>query len=128
VTLRVEDAGLVFADEFEGRGEQLRGQPGAACVCGRAYPSNPRGDWVLILENAQVSQRIVGLTGGRQPEMASAGFQVSAVEFRVWALLLDDENVGAQPQEGVEGGGVELLERRDSQDHPPMVPSLSITS
>jgi hypothetical protein len=41
--------------------------------------------------------------------MPGLGRQVSAVEFRIGAGLLDDENRDAQPQQFIEGRCVEIL-------------------
>jgi len=88
-------------------------------ACGGHHPADPGGA-VRIAQHAQVRQRraVVAL----DPQMAGLRFEVPAVQLRVGALLLDHEHVHAQPQQAVQGGGVELGEGRHPDGwlvHPP---------
>ncbi|MCW2529473.1 MAG: class F420-dependent enzyme, partial [Pseudonocardiales bacterium] len=86
---------------------ESRGQAGAACVGSGADPTDPAV--VGVVEDPQICSRTDGIGG---PDVPSARFDITAVQFGVRAVLLDHEDVDPQAEQVVEGPRIELGEGR----------------
>ena len=83
-------------------------QPGREAVAARVFGGGDAADAGVAVGVGQQPQRGDDLAVPLDPELAGVGFEVPAVQFRVGAVLLDDEHVRAQGEDAVEGDGVEL--------------------
>jgi hypothetical protein len=133
VGLGVQDGGAV-ADHGERVGDQAPGVPGAALAGRDRHPPDPfdaRVVGVGALAVGEDPQAADDLPVACQPHVPGARLDVPTVQLGVRALLLDDEHVDPQPQQGVQGARVEVGEGRHAQlergiqggfgGHPPIV-------
>ena len=88
---------------------QPRGVPVPAVGAFGAHPSDPEDLLSAGVLLHQPQRRDHLPVGTLQPEMARLREQVAAVEFRVGAGLLDDEDLDAQLEQLIERGGVQIL-------------------
>ena len=86
---------------------QHGGEPLAAALAGGDHPADAPGP--ALVQDPDVGHRPTAGLG--PPDVAGGGLVVPAVDLGVGALLLDDEDVDAQPQQAEQRGGVEAGER-----------------
>lgn len=105
--------------------EQTGGVTMAARSLFGAHPPDPEQlvTTGIFLDQAQCRDDLA--RGFLEPEMPGLGCQVTAIKFRVWAGLLDNENRDAQLQQFIESRRIEILSPATAQRTRHIAPSLA---